>query len=143
MAVFGIAPRFHEDEDFHLYSRRLENFFIANHIEDGGQRRAIFLSVCGQKCYHLLHDLLFPQALEETSYKNILATLEGHFKPQLSPIVERYKFNCRSQKEGESIAVYTAELRRLAVTCKYGANLDEMLRDRFICGLYDTKSFVI
>ena len=77
MAVFGIAPMFHEDEDFHLYSRRLENFFIANHIEDGGQRRAIFLSVCGQKCYHLLHDLLFPQAPKETSYKNILATLEG------------------------------------------------------------------
>ena len=53
--------------------------------------------------------------------------------------MERYKFNCRSQKERESIAVYTAELRRLAVTCKCGANLEEMLRDRFICGLYDTK----
>ena len=37
-----------------------------------------------------------------------------HFNPKPSPIVKRFEFNSRSQKEGESIAVFVAELRKIA-----------------------------
>ena len=35
--------------------------------------------------------------------------------------------------------MYLAELKRLSVNCKFGANLNELLRDRIVCGTSDTK----
>ena len=37
----------------------------------------------------------------------------------------------------ESVAAYLAELRHLAARCEFGASLDEVLWDRFVCGLMD------
>eukprot|EP00731_Ephydatia_muelleri_P025658 Em0017g741a len=52
-------------------------------------------------------------------------------------IAERFYFHRRNQAVGESIAEYVAELRRLATNCKFGAYLDEAMRDRLVCGLRD------
>ena len=46
----------------------------------------------------------------------------------------RFEFNSRRQKEGESIATYVAELRKIAEHCDFGAVLSDMLRDRLVCG---------
>ena len=58
-----------------------------------------------------------------------------YFSPRPSPIVKRLEFNSRRQKEGESIATYVAELRKIAEHCDFGAVLSDMLRlrDR-LCG---------
>ena len=57
-----------------------------------------------------------------------------YFSPRPSPIVKRFEFNSRRQKEGESIATYVAELRKIAEHCDFGAVLSDMLRDRLVCG---------
>ena len=54
-------------------------------------------------------------------------------------IVERFRFNSRFRHEGETAAQYLAELRNLVRYCEYGQNLDEMLRDRLVCGINDGK----
>ena len=53
------------------------------------------------------------------------------FNPKPSPIVKRFEFNTRCQKQGESIAVFVAELRKIAEHCDFGAVLSDMLRDRW------------
>ena len=42
--------------------------------------------------------------------------------------MQRYTFNKRIQKEGESIAEFVAELRKLSEHCDFD-NLEDMLRD--------------
>ena len=37
------------------------------------------------------------------------------------------------RKADESVSSYVAELRSLAVFCKFGATLEVMLRDRLVC----------
>ena len=54
--------------------------------------------------------------------------------PNPSPIVKRFEFNSRCQKEGESIAVFVAELRKIAEHCEFVPVLSDMLRDRLVCG---------
>ena len=56
-----------------------------------------------------------------------------HYNPKPSPIVNRFEFNSRSQ-ERETIAVYVAELRKIAKHCEFGEVLSDMLRDRLVCG---------
>lgn len=59
--------------------------------------------------------------------------------PKPSTIVQRFKFNTRSQQPGETIAMFLAEVRHLTEHCEFGATLDEMLRDRLVCGVHDIR----
>ena len=73
--------------------------------------------------------------METTSYKDLVALVKNYYQPKPSVIVQRYKFNTRSRKQGESVAAYIAALRELAEHCSYGTTLSEMLRDRLVCGV--------
>ena len=53
--------------------------------------------------------------------------------------MQRFQFNTRERALGESIAVYVAALRELGEHCVYGDSLNEMIRDRLVCGVnHDT-----
>ena len=52
-------------------------------------------------------------------------------------IVQRFKFHTRKQRPGEPVATFVAELRHLTEHCDFGAILDDMLRDRLVCGIAD------
>lgn len=56
-------------------------------------------------------------------------------KPKPLVIAERFKFHHRNQKEGETVAQYVAALRKLTEHCDFKDYLDEVLRDRLVCGL--------
>lgn len=60
--------------------------------------------------------------------------MKEHYKPKPSVIVQRFKFNTRTQQNGESISTFLAELRNISEDCEFGASLEEMLRDRLVCG---------
>ena len=57
------------------------------------------------------------------------------WEPQKVVIAERFHFYKRHQAVGESIVDYVAELRKLATHCDFKDNLDDALRDKFICRL--------
>ena len=63
--------------------------------------------------------------------------LRNHLQPTPIVIAERHKSYNRNQKEHESITDYIAELRREALHCNFKEFLDDALRDRFVCGLWD------
>ena len=115
-------------EEWSEYAERLVHYFVANWIEAEERRRAILLTVVGPGTYRLLKTLASPKKLEDVK---LAAT---HFNPKPSPIIKRFEFNSRSQKEGESSAVFVAELRKIAEHCDFGPVLSDMLRDRLVCG---------
>ncbi|KAL9987157.1 hypothetical protein ACROYT_G001414 [Oculina patagonica] len=96
---------------------RLEQYFLANDVEDAAKQQAILLSICGIKTYALLRDLLQPAKPAETTFKKIVETLEKHFSSKPSEIVECSKFHSRNRNEGEGVAVYVEELRHLSKVC--------------------------
>ena len=140
MATYGNVGEFKEwEESWTQYAERLEQYFAANEIKDANKQRAIQLSVCGSKTYGLIRDLLQPQKPGDVELKEILEKLENHFSPKPSVIVERFKFHSRSRLEGENIAEFVTGLRRLSEHCKFGTTLEDMLRDRLVCGISDDR----
>ncbi|KAK2558990.1 hypothetical protein P5673_018618 [Acropora cervicornis] len=95
--------------------------------------------VCGSKTYTLAGDLLQPVRTAEATFKKIVDTLDKHFSPRPSEIVERFKFHSRNRKDGEGVGTYVAALRKLSEHCNYGETLPEMLRDRLVCGINNEK----
>ena len=128
-------------EKWTQYVERLEQFFVANDIVGEGKlvkRRATFLSVVGPTTYNLLRSLIAPAKPTEKTFEQLVEVLATHYSPKPTEVMQRFRFNSRARKEGESIAEYVAELRRLAEHCNYGDSLNKMLRDRLVWGVKDT-----
>ncbi|XP_052405263.1 uncharacterized protein LOC127951422 [Carassius gibelio] len=121
------------------YSEIVEQFFVANGIEDEGKQRAILISVVGPQTYSVMRNLLSPTKPSEKTYQPLITMLKNHFNPKPSEIVQRFKFDSRTKKPTETVTEYVAELRCLAQDCNYGATLDQMLRDRLVCGIDDDR----
>ncbi len=64
--------------------------------------------------------------------------LTDHFNPTPSETVQRFKFHSRFRKPTESVAEFVSELRSLAKFCNFGTSLNEMLRDRLVCGIQNS-----
>ena len=140
MATYGNVGEFKESEEtWTQYAERLEQYFAANEIKDEKKQQAILLSVCGSKTYGLIRDLLQPQKPGDAGLKEILQKLESHFSPKPSVIVQRFKFHSRSRLEGENVAEFVAGLRRFSKHCQLGTTLEDMLRDRLVCGISDDR----
>jgi hypothetical protein len=41
------------------------------------------------------------------------------------------------QRDDENINTYVAEIKKLSEHCEFGTALNDSLRDRFVCGLYN------
>ena len=130
--LLGHIGEFKEDEEeWPQYAKRVDHFFAANGV-------AVFLSLIGAKEYKLLSSLIAPTRPGEKTYKELVDILKEHHSPEPSEIVQRYRFHTRFRKAGETVAVYVSELRALAQKCNFGGTLDNMLRDRLVCGVNDT-----
>ena len=139
MPTFGKFDEFNETEDWRHYIERVNHFFEANEITDPDKRRSIFLVCVEAKTYKLVRSLVAPEDPKDKSYEDLAKLLQDHFMPKPSAIVQRFKFNTRSQQPGETIAMFLAELRHLSEHCEFGITLDEMLRDRLVCGVRDIR----
>ena len=66
MATFEQVGAFIEgQEEWKQYVERLEQYLIANGVEDAGKKRAVFLSTIGPQAYKLLSSLVAPAAPSE------------------------------------------------------------------------------
>ena len=122
-------------EEWSEYAERIEHYFTANDITSGAKRRAILLNAVGPATYRLLKTLVSPAKITELTFEEIVERAAKHFNPKPSPIVKRYEFNTRRQEEGETVATFVAALLKIAEYCEYGDVLDDMLRDRVVCGI--------
>ena len=100
-------------ENWETYVERVEQFFLANDIDDD-HKVPTLLSLIGGKTYTLLRDLLAPEKPATKSFQQIVTTLQEHLSPKPLEIAERVRFYKKNQHEGESILSYVAELRKLA-----------------------------
>ncbi|XP_035806354.2 uncharacterized protein K02A2.6-like [Amphiprion ocellaris] len=138
MATVGSLTEFADrDGDWIEYVERLEHFFLANDIDNEGKKRSILLSVCGAKTYKLIRNLATPRKPGDLSFKELVTLVQNHHCPKPSVIVQRFKFHTHSRKLGVSVAAFVAELRQLSEHCEFGSVLDDMLRDRLVCGIND------
>ena len=108
-------------------------------MKEADKQKAVLFSVCGGATYKLIKNLLAPVKPADASFKDIVKLLTEHYQPKPSRVVQRYLFNSRVRKQGESVAIYVAELKRLSEHCEFAATLNDMLCDRLVCGINDSR----
>ena len=60
--------------------------------------------------------------------------------PKALVIAEQFRFFERQKAVGKSVSEYCAVLQKLSETCDFGANLEDSLRDRLVCGIGSDQS---
>ena len=100
MIDIGKKENFYEtQEKWEIYVQRVEQFFLANNIEENPQVPTL-LGWIGSKRYTLLRDLLSPDNPAKKSFQKIVTTLQQHLSPKPLEIAERFRFNKRNRREG-------------------------------------------
>ncbi|UYV60875.1 K02A2.6-like, partial [Cordylochernes scorpioides] len=127
-----------ETETFETFYERLEQFLI---LEEAGdeKKKAYLLTLMGSKTYGVLKNLCSPILPKDKTFDNLINILKRHFSPKRSIVVERFIFFKRMQLKEESISDYLVEIKRLASSCNFGNFLEDSLRDKMVCGLYNAK----
>lgn len=140
MATIGTLAAFDpKNQTWDEYTEILEQFFMANGIDQAEKQRAILISVVGAATYSLMRNLLSPAKPKDKTFQELVLLMKNHYDPKPSEIVQRYKFDSRARKPNETVMEYVAKLRRLAQDCNYGNTLQQMLRDRIVCGINDDR----
>ena len=138
-AKFGRAREFDPtSEDWESYAEQMKHYLFANDVKEA-KKVPVLLSTCGTATYSLIKSLCSPDSPDSKSFEDIVKLVQDHYKPHHSVIMERLRFNSRIRKSGESISVFMADLRRIAANCAFEDRLEEMLRDRLVCGVNDTQ----
>ena len=142
MASLSLQPpdpfNFWNPDEWPKWKRRFEQFRSASGLDSESEQRQVstLLYCLGEEA----DDVLTSTNISEENWKKyseVMAKFDGFFKVRRNVILERARFNRRSQPEGESAEQYITALYGLVETCEYGNLRDEMLRDRIVVGIRD------
>lgn len=112
------APKFnHDEDDWAMYKVQLEQFFIANDLEEKTHAKKQKANLIGGLCavsYKLLENLIQPKLIKDvtTTYENCISALEKHFEPAISEFAERNKFYLANKKEHETVIQWAARVSK-------------------------------
>lgn len=134
--IVGRLDPYDVNSPWDSYAERVEFFFTANNITDENKKKAILLTSIGDKTYETIRALAAPETPKDLSYADIVSKLKEHLNPAPNEIIQRFHFRKRVQGEGETIAAFVADLRRLSEHCKF-TELENMIRDQIVCGVRD------
>ena len=125
-------------EHWECYFERFEQFTVINNIAPERQV-ACLLAVMGPSTYGVLRNLVYPEKPKDKSLDEISTVLEERFTEKKVEIAERFRFYTAVQ-ESETIAQFVSRLKKLARYCNFGDKLNDMIRDRLVCGIKDRNT---
>ena len=136
MAFIGNIVEFVEQKDsIHDYLDRLNFYFIANSVDDDVKKRAILLTVIGQRQFRLIKDLCQPHSPGDKSFNELCDLLKNVHSPPPPKFLQRARFDAKTRKPSESIQSFLADLRNIAEFCQFGDTLNDRLCEKFVTGV--------
>ena len=120
--------------------QRFERFRMASGIVDQPQesQENSLIYCMGSEADDVL-DSLNLTAEQKQVYDTVTGKLKDYFVPKRNIIFERVQFNQRVQREGESVDSFVTSLHKLAENCVFGTLKNDLIRDRLVVGLRDSR----
>lgn len=143
-ANYQVSPpenfSFSKPEEWPKWIRRFERFRIASELDKKGEPIQVNTLVysMGNEAEDIFHSFGLSEE-DSKKYKTVKERFDTHFVARRNTIFERAKFNHRKQQEGETGDSFITALYTLVEHCSYGDLKDEMIRDRIVVGIRDSK----
>ena len=89
MSLFdGVEPSDLRNGNFAEYLERLEQYFLANGVDNNERKAAIFITMFGKEAYSLLRGLVSPAKPPSKTYRQLTDILANHLTPKTIVIAE-------------------------------------------------------
>lgn len=126
-------------ENWRIFKRNYDIFAIAKGLDEKTDVIKVntFLNAIGKDAVEVF-DSFNLTGLERTLYASVVKAFEDFCKPKKNVVYERYKFGIRNQKPGEPFDIFLLDIKKLARYCEF-AEQDNMIRDRIVIGMTDSK----
>ena len=100
-------------------------------------RMATFITCIGYETLQIYNALPFADETEKGDLDRVLDKMQEYCLGETNVIYERFRFNGKTQQNGESFDNFLTNLIELAKTCQFGTMHDALLRDRIVVGVRD------
>lgn len=121
-----------------IFKQMWLNYEIATGLldeENPEKRIATFLAYIGEEALKVYNTFTWNVQSDQRNLNKVLEKFDEFCNPKKNTTYERYVFNCRKQKCGETIDDYVTDLKTLSQNCEYGQIKDSLIRDNLILGI--------
>lgn len=143
-ATFNIQPPepfdFSKPLEWTKWLRRFERFRQASNLTTNSEENQVntLIYCMGDEADDVLRGLKLSEA-DMKKYEKVKDGFRDFFIVKKNIVFERACFNMRKQEANESVDAFITALHALAEHCKYGDLHDELIRDRIVVGLANTR----
>ena len=103
------------------------------------QRLAILLNLAGEDAIEVYNHFKYLPEEDADDPAIILKKFEEFCSPKSNVVYERHRFWSVDISQYDSIDFFVSELRTRAKTCHFGEGEDDMIRDKIVFSLQDTR----
>lgn len=124
---------FNINDDWDLFNERLEQYFLANRIDEE-RKVPVLLTSVNESVYKVLKNLCDPDKPASKNYKELVKLLSEQFKPKRAVYRKRILFDSLRQSN-ETIREWYVKVKTLAAECEFGTSLTDRVKDKFVVGM--------
>lgn len=102
---------------------------------------AILLHTIGEEALDVYNTLTITPAegAETTTMEDVLEAFKAYCSPQKNVVFERHQFWSHTMSTGTAVDRFITELRQKSKDCEFGRNEDDMVRDKLVFSINDTR----
>lgn len=122
------------DDDWDAFLERFEQYCIAYQMPDS-KKSLLLLAALDKREYKLLRENCAPVAPINASYEVLQQQIRLQMFQTSDVFSKRYDFYAAVQNKDKTILEWFTEVRRRSRNCKFGSQMESIVRDRFISGM--------
>jgi RNase H-like domain found in reverse transcriptase/Reverse transcriptase (RNA-dependent DNA polymerase)/Integrase zinc binding domain len=126
-------------ENFRKFKQRFEIFMIASGKDKQPEhvKTAILLNLVGDEAVEVFNTFTFDKEESKSKLEHVLSKFEEYCNPRKNLIFEQSKFFTHCQMEGETYDHFLTTLKKMAASCEFKDQLEQMLTLRVVLGIHD------
>ncbi|KAI8114701.1 hypothetical protein CVS40_12951 [Lucilia cuprina] len=125
-------------KNWEIFLRDFDDYLIAKNTKlSDSIKLAILRNQIGAEGKEIIRTLDI-SVEDSNNYAKVIKALSDYFTSMTNILYEEFVFYNRNQKPNEPIDDFVRDLKELSSSCEFG-NVSEMVRDRIVLGIADTK----
>lgn len=117
------------------YEARMKQFFRSFDICDEKKKASILLTKLNIESFEMILDTIFPEDLNSVTFEGLTTILNKFYGKIVNIFDERIQFYKLYQFNGETVKEWFSRLKSKIINCKFGKELEFVLKEKFITGL--------
>ena len=123
------------------WEQRFQLYMVASGAFDKDEtvKIAILLHIVGEEALEVYNTLTVIPAGENAMMAEALKAFSDYCSPQKNIVFERHQFWSHTMSSGISLDIFITELRQKSKDCQFGRKEDDMIRDKLVFSINDSR----